>query len=202
MVCLAYDCSGDDILVSLVTEKNSYEKIIKNANGTEQLMVAINAVMAERGMKINDVDVLAVGVGPGSWTGSRVAVVSTFGLVCGMAKKPKIIKFDSFDIALHNETSGAMVIKGFGNFVYVKEVGGVPEIIEKNELLNRHYTKLFSIQKMSFETIVIPQDLTGLVKKLLVKPSYIEEKDLEPLYLRKSQAELERERKLLNGNKN
>lgn len=202
MVCLAFDCSGDDILVAVIDGERQYETVKKGASGTEFLMDTIKETLNKAKVGIASVECLAVGVGPGSWTGARVAVVSALGLMCGMEKKPKLIKFDSFSMAMHNIKKGTMVIKGFGNFVYIKKCGGEPEIIEKSELLNnKEYGKLYSTKPVGFETTIIENDLVGLVGNLLKSPVFIDENELEPMYLRKSQAEIERDKKI-NGNKN
>lgn len=202
MICLAFDCSGDDILVAVVDGDKQYETVKKDASGTEFLMETIKETLNKANIKTSDVECLAVGVGPGSWTGARVAVVSALGLMCGMEKKPKLIKFDSFSMAMHNINKGTMVINGFGNFVYVKKCGGEPEIIEKSKLINNSdYGTLYSTKPVGFETTIVENDLVSLTKNLLKSPCFIDENELEPMYLRKSQAEIERDKKI-NGNKN
>ena len=97
MKTLAFDCSSADIIVAVKKGESFVQDIIKNVSGTENLMVAIDNILKKVKLDISDIDHISVGVGPGSWTGSRVAVVSAIGLYDGMERKPRISMFTSFD---------------------------------------------------------------------------------------------------------
>lgn len=54
---------------------------------SERLMGAIDHILMQSGMKIQDIDVFAIAIGPGSFTGLRVGLSTVKGLVYATGKK-------------------------------------------------------------------------------------------------------------------
>jgi len=74
-------CDGDRILAETVVECGRKH--------SERLLATTHWVLGEAGLALADVDVLAVAVGPGSFTGLRIGVAAWKGLAFG-ARKPLI----------------------------------------------------------------------------------------------------------------
>ena len=91
---LAFDASSEELIVGCFNGKKYFE-MRENGGGTEKLLPLINAVLNEAKMTIDDIEVVCVGVGPGSWTGSRVSVVTAYGFDAGK-KDLKFCRFNSF----------------------------------------------------------------------------------------------------------
>ncbi|BCB95838.1 tRNA (adenosine(37)-N6)-threonylcarbamoyltransferase complex dimerization subunit type 1 TsaB [Dissulfurispira thermophila] len=54
---------------------------------SERIMTAIDHILMQSGMKIEDIDVFAIAIGPGSFTGLRVGLSTAKGLVYASGKK-------------------------------------------------------------------------------------------------------------------
>jgi tRNA threonylcarbamoyladenosine biosynthesis protein TsaB len=67
---------------------------VSNAHG-ESLMPLVELVLRTTGASLADVDLLAVGIGPGSFTGTRIGVATAKGLAIG-ARKP-LLGVDAFE---------------------------------------------------------------------------------------------------------
>ncbi|MEM7722734.1 MAG: tRNA (adenosine(37)-N6)-threonylcarbamoyltransferase complex dimerization subunit type 1 TsaB [Pseudomonadota bacterium] len=83
---LAFDTSGPWCAVSLLQGDEvcaqAYEPMAKGQ--AERLMPMVEAVMAEDGLPLDVLDAIAVGVGPGNFTGLRIAVSAARGLALAL----------------------------------------------------------------------------------------------------------------------
>ena len=68
-------CDNDRVLAEIIVECGR--------SHSERLIDTVDWVLAEAGLKIEDMDALAVSVGPGSFTGVRVGVATWKGLALG-----------------------------------------------------------------------------------------------------------------------
>ena len=92
---LVFDCTGKDIFVAYWNGDDVFiEEKMENASGTEYLMQSIDCCLKKASISIGEIDCIGICVGPGSWTGCRVAVATLNGLIAGMTPKPKIFTFD------------------------------------------------------------------------------------------------------------
>jgi tRNA threonylcarbamoyl adenosine modification protein YeaZ len=74
--CAAALLHGDEILVSKLEEMKRGQ--------AERLMVLLEEVLAEGGAAWGDLDAIGVGIGPGNFTGIRIAVSAARGLALGL----------------------------------------------------------------------------------------------------------------------
>ena len=143
---------------------------------------------------------MVLNIGPGSFTGLRVAVAIAKGL--GFSSSLKFKTYTSFDL-INNSENAAVIVKGFSNFVYLKdqedmscvEVGKLKK--SKNYITNdeQTYNNLKSLGlKVSLKKPLNYNEISNL--------SEVSLGDLSPLYLRKSQAEFQREQLLKNAKSN
>ena len=56
MITLAFDCSSEDIIVAVKGDNGLVQDIIKNVSGTENLMFAIDNILAKNNIKISEVE--------------------------------------------------------------------------------------------------------------------------------------------------
>ena len=169
---------------------------------SDDCLKIVDDFLNSRGLKIGDVDVITVCVGPGSFTGLRVGVTLAKGL---SAVNPiKIAAVDGFALlrgtaAPVPKTDRNVQVCGESKCVATAEV---INLIEKaKQKGGRVVTSELVMRKLGLEDVVIatPQ-LLKVARELEKGGKFVDPDALEPLYLRASQAEIEREKKL-KGNK-
>lgn len=194
MKILAFDTSSRDIYVSLIVDGKAWTKKYIDTPSTEYLLPKIDQLLRENKLKINDIDVISVGIGPGSFTGSRVAIVTAKGFLSAFPDM-KAVMVNSFDAVCNNLNSDDMiVVEGFSDFVYVLFDGKCacmekPEAIKlakkaKNVYGLSNYLEVSNFVEMEYD--IVSATLSHVEDKKFVKAH-----DLEPLYLRASQAEIQ-----------
>ena len=204
---LAFDCAGDELIVGAFNgEKYHEHRVI--AQGTENLLPVIDKVLKKLKMTIHDIELVCVGIGPGSWTGARVAVVTAYGLSEG-CPAIKFIPFNSFDLISYNESDTKKtlkVVKAYANFVYIQNEMGEISVVTREDLRARYGDyKLIGVSKATEDTEVVSANLKSAAMKMLEPGKVVSIDEIEPMYLRLSQAEYQREKRLKeelsNGNK-
>lgn len=206
MVCLGFDASGKDVVAGVISQFNKYYQVVlRDASGTENLIRAIDMCLSHENLTIDDVDYMAIGVGPGSWTGSRVSVVTGLGLVAGMKKKPEVFTFDSFDLIAYNaveeeedeydeedDEDAIYLVKAYANYIYAKEKDCDPFFISKEEFEERYELEnTYSIEPIFEETHVVDRNLKAVLVHKLATQEIACIESIEPMYLRASQAEIQ-----------
>ena len=84
MRVLAIDTSTEALSVALRNEHGTSERGLETARGhAEQILSLIDAVLGEAGVRLSQLDGIAAGVGPGSFTGVRISVAVAQGLGFG-----------------------------------------------------------------------------------------------------------------------
>jgi len=79
---LGIDTSTDVLAIAITDDKTlitEYRSNIRRAHG-EKLINAIDHVLADTNLRIHDIDLIAVGTGPGSFTGLRIGLAAVKGL--------------------------------------------------------------------------------------------------------------------------
>ena len=110
MYCLAIDTTSKFLCVALIKDKQvlgQYNKVHDRQHGV-LLLSKIEKVLSSCGLSVEDVDCLAVDVGPGSFTGLRIGIATAKGLSLALDKP--IIGLCSLDlIAVQQEDSEAII---------------------------------------------------------------------------------------------
>lgn len=89
MRILALDTSGTNLSVCVIEE----DKVIADFNlcagmtHSETLLPVIDEILTKSKIDINDIDILACGIGPGSFTGLRIGIATIKGLALSLEKK-------------------------------------------------------------------------------------------------------------------
>ena len=182
-VCAAF---GLHVLL-LDNDKTIFEYNNSAELKSDNLLQTIDEALRQNGLDISNVDVLATNIGPGSFTGIRVAI----SLVKGMAieTNKKLIKFNSFDCF----GVGNVVLSGFGKFVYTRINGkmaceNVSDVKVADAVTDtKALSDEFGYKLASF-------NMKNIVLEKLKNNEFCQIEELMPLYLRASQAEIDREK--------
>jgi tRNA threonylcarbamoyladenosine biosynthesis protein TsaB len=84
MRVLAIDTSTEALSIALCTESGTIERGLEMARGhAEQILPLIDAVLVEANLRLPELDGIAAGVGPGTFTGVRISVAVAQGLAYG-----------------------------------------------------------------------------------------------------------------------
>ena len=205
MKILAFDTSTDVLTAGLYED----EKVLAQENSagfarhSEVLLPALEKIFETAGLKPLDLDLIAVGLGPGSFTGLRVGL--TAAKMLGFAGGKKIIGIPSFEIlAASQEIEGTLAVltDAKRNMVYAWILPG-----PKTELtdLKRFLPKIprgavvlagvtldpsarALLQKKSCRVLLEPKPISAfyaarIARSLAEKKKFTAPEDLKPLYL-------------------
>ena len=204
---LILDCScGMNVYVVKNDEVFSYEDKIQNKHSDEILNV-IDKLLIDASITVKEIDNICVCVGPGSFTGVRVAVSIVKGLAIGC--NAKIFALTNFDIFEIDSKNFVLVLDGFSDFVYARKVCDdnkidccieIEKLVEeiKNEKLEVFYTTEKTQNLLKKYEIISKFAKNTIISAFNVKiknDENIELNQIYPVYLRASQAEIEREKK-------
>ena len=207
MNSLILDCScGMNVYVVLDERQFVFEDKTQNKHSDEVLKV-VDSLLREAKLNVKDLDNICVCVGPGSFTGVRVAVSVAKGLVIGSNAKVFVLSnFDVFDV---KEKNYCLVLDGFSNFVYARivENGNVKDVcIEVDKLayelktlnlityVSTEKTQTL-LNKFEISSNIIQNNTISAFYSKINNGEYVELNQIYPVYLRASQAEIEREKK-------
>lgn len=194
--------SNSDVALQLngVIDKISLDS---SAKQSENILVCVDKILENNNAKIQDIDVLGVVVGPGSFTGIRIGV----GLVKGMymAKKSiKLVSICSLDLMayefskINNKENYYCVLDALSGNIFACEYNngkriGEPTMVCDMDMFNNKI--VVGLENENFEfcsnKVKFTPDLLldYTIQQVNVK-NFVEENNLFPIYLRKSQAEV------------
>ena len=224
MLILGIDTSTNVGSVAIYSDtKGTLGEISVNINKThsENIMVMIDELFKLTNTTINDIDKIAVSIGPGSFTGIRIGVAVAKGLAS--ATNCKIVGVNELDIIAGNSTSNECEIcsiidarKERGYYCTFKyengilkqledyKVGELREFLETRKEIRTvylgdgaiNYKNLIS-NTVGENGLFAPKSL-NLPRASVVAELGINNEDnlytMEPIYLSKSQAEREKEK--------
>lgn len=199
MKYLAIDTSGTYLTAAVYVDGKIYGGFHPDCGlqHSVTLMPEIDKALKESGFTIEDLDFIAVTVGPGSFTGIRIGISTVKAFAYAYNKK--VLPLTSFDTIAYNKERGkvlAVIDARHDNF-YVCGYDDKTVIInpcfidgEKLEELSRDYAVLASapIEGRNCEVVDV---FEGFLKAIDEKSNLITEdrEDIVPLYVKKSQAE-------------
>lgn len=224
MLILGIDTSTNVGTVAIYSDvKGTLGEISVNINKThsENIMVMIDELFKLTNTTINDIDKIAVSIGPGSFTGIRIGVAVAKGLAS--ATNCKIVGVNELDVIAGNSTSNECEIcsiidarKERGYYCTFKyengilkqledyKVGELREFLETRKEIRTVYLGDGAINYKNLISnivgengLVAPKSL-NLPRASVVAELGINNEDnlytMEPIYLSKSQAEREKEK--------
>ncbi len=207
MNSLILDCSyGMNVYV--VKDENVFEFGDKTQNKhSDEILKIIDDLLCKAKLSVSQIDNIGVCVGPGSFTGVRVAVSVVKGLAIGT--NAKVFTLTNFDIFETGEKNHVLVLDGFSNLVYARKyVNGTKKDscieIEKLacELKNNNFEVYHTtektqnlLKKHEINSNFAKNDIISAFNEKITKCKNDELNQICPVYLRASQAEIEREKK-------
>ena len=206
---LIIDCSAG-MGVYLVSKNEIYSKVDCNIKKhTDELLNVVDELLKDANISIKDIDNICVCVGPGSFTGIRVAISIAKGLAIGAGAK--VFVASNFDTLMSvNDGDCIYILEGFSKFLYVRKCvkGSVLEdCVSLDDLINdiknnnyKVYVQNEKVQKLlnNYEiySIIAQNNIILCFNDKIDKNKSIELNQISPVYLRASQAEMERNSKL------
>jgi len=206
-----------NITVVLKNEENKiYKRILTGNKSGNYLASAIKEVVEESKINIKDIDEFGIDIGPGSFTGIRVAISTLQGLLIDNPEK-EVYTFFSSDILYRSVVNNnpdfktkklAVLKRARENAAYVsiyqddKRIFGPKMVLEdllrdsiNNCILINEEAEYFKNKyKMENEVFYSSIDDESLIEEVL-KGKKVKIKNLEPLYLQKPLAVENLERK-------
>ena len=224
MLILGIDTSTNIGTVAIYSDvKGTLGEISVNINKThsENIMVMIDELFKLTNTTINDIDKIAVSIGPGSFTGIRIGVAVAKGLAS--ATNCKIVGVNELDVIAGNSTSNECEIcsiidarKERGYYCTFKyengilkqledyKVGELREFLETRKEIRTVYLGDGAINYKNLISNIVGENGLFAPKSLnLPRASVVAELGInnednlytmEPIYLSKSQAEREKEK--------
>lgn len=199
MNCLLIDSAEGVRLLLNIDGKPYYAENLTNA-GAETLMPTIDKLCSDAEIKISDIDIFGVCIGPGSFTGLRVGI-STIKTFCYSLGKPCFavnnLRLNSYNnssakvISVANAGSNVCYIAMFDGDTVVMETTCVTRD-EAKRIIEEHpdYAVSTDVKLGSVfgGTCGVHQSelMTAMEKHV---GNRIDQKDLLPLYVRKAQPE-------------
>ncbi len=196
-------------LALLAGNKKIFKKFDSNLRHSESVMPGIDEVLSEACLKVEDLDGIAIVVGPGSFTGIRIgiSIVKGFETVFPSLKKIDINSLELMSMEfLKAINSNKLKTKEINEFVCVInalsekfflqkfnssfEKLGEPQLCEQNEVKKNKNIICLKNDNLEFATVNVsfsPQTLLEMSIKKFEMGEFVT--DIKPLYLRNSQAE-------------
>lgn len=148
MYNLTFDTTGASC--SIILQKDSevvsvFEKTMDYGQ-SEELMIQIEAMLKDKGLKFSDIEVLFVCVGPGSFTGVRssISAARVFNIACPNLKVGGISAFDAYiNVLSEDELSdiNAVIIETRRDDFYI-------------QIFDKKLNKISEATALSKETII------------------------------------------------
>lgn len=204
--------------IMAVGKKVEFERVDANCKHSEHVLPEVEKVLKRANLGVKDVDVLGVCVGPGSFTGIRIGVALVKGF--GFSRDLPCVAFNSFEVIAEqyflNQKEAdevVVVLDGLGGFVFVSKLGRKGEVLveptcmslaEMAEFIKQNSCEYVCHEddkdKFALKSVELTQAAyENVLNRKLLAGKTVSCAEISPLYLRKSQAEVELEKK--NANK-
>ena len=211
-ICSAFKTA---LIAIEINDKKDYCQIDANCGHSEKLLPSIDTLLSKNQLSLADNDSFAVVVGPGSFTGLRIALALIKGLCAGQDKTANVYPITSFEfmaytyikyfkpkrdfICIINALSGQIFACRFSK--EGRQIGD-EMLVQNSQLKPDLYVSLDDENLSENKVKLMSQELLELaqIKKQAQNPVSVDK--IAPLYMRKSQAEddLEkREKKLIKS---
>ncbi len=198
MKAIIVNTSSIDNAITFVKmqQEKSYNRtlyFLKDEKPSECLINKLEQLLKEENEKLDDIDVFACVIGPGSFTGTRIGLSTIYGLCYGLDKPfIKINLFETIkdDLVVAAHAGGAYLKQGNNKCFIDKTSLEKLKINSKNKIkcLDLDYEKNYF--ENCFETIDYVKSVLDYVKMQFDNKEFDSIFSSEPFYIEKSQAEV------------
>lgn len=192
MIRIFFDVSTNLMFVGLSENENLIDTShrVSNQNHAKYLVDRIDNLLIRNQYTINDVDEIIVGVGPGSYTGIRIAV--TVAKTLGYAKNILVKTISSlYFLSSDYEDKVCAMIDARRGFVFA-QIHENEKIILKDTYISLEELTLNDDYKEAQSVLINEETYKVNINKILKLSNEVKDiHDLVPNYLRKTQAENE-----------
>lgn len=212
MVNLIIDCSAG-MRIELISGEQTWSYINDDEKKhSDDILIELDGLLLKAKLAVGDIDNICVCIGPGSFTGIRVAISVVKGLAIGTGAKVYVCS--NLDAFKNEENKNSIfVLNGFSEFVYARIYNGADyedKCIQKDEIkqkyanydiyvLNEKTQKILSLSEIHAK--ICQNNINFVFFDKIKNSDFIEINKIEPIYLRASQAEIERNKKLSGAKK-
>lgn len=208
MNILAVDTSSSVVNIMLKKDEQIFcSELDSFKNTSEKLLPMIEELLNDNNLLLKDIDFLALNIGPGSFTGIRIAMSLFKGFMC--STNLKCVTVNSFEIYSYNikdEKFCLLLDSGTPDFyalisdnkVNTWASFSVDKVIE----LKDEYKIYSNVEIENLDTEIVELNrfnLMNLALEKIEKGEFVEDFALEPLYVKKAQAERELKQKFLQN---
>lgn len=179
---------------------NYFSELDASMKHSENLLPEIEKLLKKANVNLNELEYLAVNVGPGSFTGLRISIATAKALLVTHPNL-KAVKFNSFEMLANNffennkdekidivlnALSGLYFVSTFDNNKFSE-----PKMIEKSELENlNNIVSDENIENCNVQLAKFTcENMLKVALEKIAKNEICPESELVPLYIRPSQAE-------------
>lgn len=176
-------------------EKLQRSKAVENRH-SEVILQQVDSVLKFADITPRDVDYVGICVGPGSFTGIRVAI--SVAKAFAVATNCKLVTFNTFELYSYNIVDASIcIVNGFSNFYYAKIDSNMDCIAAENLKRIVKNKKVICekcvADKLGISAFIEPHtDMWPLVQKKVQNGDFTPVDKIDALYLRMSQAEMTR----------
>ena len=180
MKTLVLDCSFYPMATIICDEQIVASKISENQRSCDNYMGLIDECLALAKLHIDDINEIAVNLGPGSFTGLRVSV--SIAKAFGFGNDIKFKTFTGFDYLEENTFA---LVDAFTNFVYIKQPNKKADCVDIKDLSKttnyKTVSKSLADRLSGFGYNVEVTEPRGIVD-VLKAAKEVSAKELMPLY--------------------
>ena len=201
------DTSTKNMLAILQTEKDFIVAPKTEKKHQENLLPSIEKLLLEYKTTLQKVDNIGVVVGPGSFTGIRLAV-ATAKAFCYVDRHKKIVAINMLDLLgtvamKHSKGKFCVCVKCTSSKMYVGQFDKNGEKVSQFTLLKEDIKKIGDFEKFFFfdeeffsfdnfkQLKITEQDYVDYMSEKVRMKEFVENEKLEPFYMALSQAEEE-----------
>ena len=214
MKVLIIDTTRANMVVGLINnEEKEFAIQTEKGKHNETLLPLVDKLLSKFNLTLKQLDAVAVNIGAGSFTGIRVGV-STVKAFCSAIKTLKCVQFNTLELLAYSSseaTNYTAVISAGASNLYVANCCNKSVVNQFHNTIEEFkkdtHSKIVGLEE---EKEILPIQCNNYIKELkyfeLVENKFnacefVDSVNIEPLYLRLSQAERELQQKNDNNNK-
>lgn len=191
MKILAFETALRECSVALSIDgvEVGYIKSNSLSQQSEELFVHIEHLLEMNQITLTDIDIVAVNIGPGSFTGVRIGVAAAKGLKLVLPQL-KMIGITSMEILAANslDSEPAIVILESGQAEYYCQIRGGVENVNRQQLIDlikeNPLAKIISHCELDFvENVELAEINASVLLKIATKRD-VTENDITPFYIK------------------